>query len=73
MTPNLAGPAEEMNLGLLRYAHPEFSFSFLMLGWGPELRYEAVSKNPAAPGLYAVITTDPGELHEILKRSANTY
>ena len=64
MAPN---PAEELNLGLLRYAHRGFAVGFLIPGWSPEVRYEAVSKNPAAPGLYAVITTDPGELHEILK------
>jgi hypothetical protein len=54
-----------MDLTLLMTAFPAFTITCYPHGWR-EPRWEAVRRNPADPGLYAVITPDLAELHAIL-------
>lgn len=55
----------KMDLSLLVAAFPAYTFTCHPHGWrGP--RWEAVRRNPADPGLYALITADLSELHAIL-------
>lgn len=64
-----AGSADEINLGLLAIAYPQFRFSQHTRPRDPRPRWELVRTNPG-PGLYALITTDLHELHAALTRDA---
>jgi hypothetical protein len=57
--------ADDLNLTLLRIAHPEFRFCQYTRG-GRGLRWAAVRRNGADPGLYAAVTGDLDELHTAL-------
>jgi hypothetical protein len=56
-------------LARLEAGFPAFSFR-LIRGWGKE-RFEAVRKSgPGDSGLYTVISTDPAEVADELRRAA---
>ncbi|HUC57973.1 MAG TPA: hypothetical protein VMA95_11265, partial [Streptosporangiaceae bacterium] len=56
----------EMNLILLTIAHPNFRITVEDRWFWRRPRYQAVRANPAEPGLYCLITTDPDELNDAL-------
>jgi len=65
-----AGSADEINLGLLAIAYPQFRFSQHTRPRDPRPRWELVRKNAARPGLYALITADLNEMHAALTGDA---
>jgi hypothetical protein len=62
--------ADEVNLTLLRIAYPQFWFWRFARGGRHRLRWTAVRKNGADPGLYAVVTADLSELAAALAADA---
>jgi hypothetical protein len=64
-----AAPAE-MTLAMLAIAHPGFRVTMQARRYWRSPRFEAVRRNGAEPGLYAVITSDADELHAALTADA---
>jgi hypothetical protein len=66
--PPLPGPPaapDDTSLALLTITYPAFTITCHTYGWR-QPRWQAVRKNPADPGLYAIITPDLDELHATL-------
>jgi hypothetical protein len=64
-TPGLPATPDDTNLALLTIAYPAFTITCHPHGWR-QPRWEAVRKNSAHPGLYALITPDLDELRATL-------
>jgi hypothetical protein len=65
-TPPTRDPERDhLHHDLLTIAYPAFTITRQHYTWRNP-RWEAVRKNPAAPGLYAVITPDLDELSAVL-------
>jgi hypothetical protein len=59
---------DEMNLGLLAIAYPQFAIS--ALPGGRRLRWQVVRRNATDPGLYAIITPDLTEAYQAMAADA---
>ena len=65
-TPPASSPlADQVHRDLLTLAYPAFTITGHQYTWRRP-RWEAVRKNTAEPGLYAVVTPDLGELADVL-------
>jgi hypothetical protein len=63
---------DAVHLSLLTLAYPAFIITRQHCTWRRP-RWEIVRKNPADPGLYAVITPDLDELRAILAANGTTH
>ena len=60
------GIADEMNLGLLMIAYPQFAVTALAWPGRSRWRWQVVRRNAADPGLYAIITPDLTEAYQAI-------
>ncbi len=58
--------ADEMNLGLLMIAYPQFAVTALAWPGRSRWRWQVIRRNPADPGLYAIITPDLTEAYQAM-------
>lgn len=69
LTSPMGDTADQVNLILLQIAYPQFWFWRFARG-GRRLRWAAVRKNGADPGLYTMVTADLDELAAALAADA---
>jgi hypothetical protein len=64
--------ADEMSLTLLIFAHPKFRVAMEARSIYRRARFHAVRRNVAESGLYAFVSADPDELHDVLTAAEST-
>jgi hypothetical protein len=70
--PVMPASPSDLDLPMLAVAFPAFTITCHPHGWR-EPRWEAVRKQSAEPGLYAVVTPDQAELLTILTAAQSAW